>query len=708
MNIFGSGTVLTPLSTDYIGDSDLAFISTMNVSEEGIALYKENYLLSAADVRINNYSALILTDKIKGSDIFEITSRIDEPTTVITTELTIPHQNLHLAVRELTAGETSESNIPPVFTTQINSNNIFEIEISSNNRLKISHQRNLSRYYLLGKNSAFYFVDSNSTTYRNNIANTLLYGSISDTEIYLFDSDKKSITTIGGTSLSSVSSHMFIENYFEINNHNQQIVPQFNTTWVSYDTVNKNKLAVDSSRSYTDLSSNYLVSYQYSYLTGGSIPSNFITLKNQTTDQNRSHRVDVTVGVDVSAKAVDRREYNSLITGCEQEKGSYEITVPYEFYNTDYKFVADKYNIFTTPDSFYPIEVININDAQFNNAGAIGGDSPYTSDKIFSKDSAFHVQDGQYLCTWLSANPVTPGLWVDRYFHPQRSQYIDALSGITSIAYSYRDPATKDYSFYDVVSNLNLSPNHEYIYQRIGNNYANTIINALSSYLIQADLNLVNSKNATILIEGEDYIFNNNAYSIIDNFSDINHTSQATISFWLDQDNWTTPVGHQILGNLNHRGFGIVNDPFITPIIQVSDGTRLLNINTNFDILNTTYLPQDKLQTNIVTKTVTDYAFQTTTYLITSYNIKDVLRTDHLDMHQPVATMYMLTATTLSSIYHDTPTGVKVIADDSCPLLLADSSTVGNIRRLLVDNIKERVTNIPLTGIIIDPCVFNK
>lgn len=721
MNIFSSDTVLTPLSTDYIGDADLAFISTVNVSEEGITLYKENYLLSAADVRINNYSALVLTDKLKGADIFELTSRQDAPPTVITTELTVPNLNLNLAVRELTANETYESLLIPVFTTQVTPNNVFEIELSSNNRLKIAHQRDLSRYYLLSKSSIvnplcalsaihtdFYFVDSTSSTYSNNIADTLLYGSISENTIHLFDSSKNSVAVVSGTSLSSVSNSEFANNYFNINYHNQQIVPQFNTTWVSYDNINKNKLTIDHNRSFTNLSNNYLVSFQYSYLTGGSIPSNFITLKNQTTDQNRSHRVDVTVGVDPNIRGVDRREYTSLITGCEQEKGSYEMTVPYEFYNTDYKFTADKYNVFTTPNSFYPIELININDAQFSNAGAIGGDSPYTSDKIFSKDSTLHTQDGQYLCTWLSASPVSAGQWVDRYFHPQRSHYIDALSGTTSLAYEDRDVATKDYSFYDVVSNLNLSPNSEYIYQRIGNNYANTIINALSSYLIQSDLNLVNSKNATILIEGEDYVFDNDAYAIIENFSDINHTSQTTVSFWLDQDDWTTPVGHQVLGNLNHRGFGIVNDPFITPIIQVADGTRLLNINTNFDVLNTTYLPQDKLKTNIVTNTVTNYAFQTTNYLITSFNIKDVLRTDHLDIHQPVATMYMLTASTLSSIYHDVPAGVKVVADNSCPLLLADTVNVGDIRRLLVDNIRERVTNLPLTGIIIDPCVFNK
>ena len=112
---------------------------------------------------------------------------------------------------------------------------------------------------------------------------------------------------------------------------------------------------------------------------------------------------------------VDLREYEKIHIGPRQESNNNDISLSYTFYNSDYVFLPDQYTVFTTPKSLYPYSKINVNDTLIAKNGALGGDSPHTSDKIFCKldQGNANPTDGTYLCTWLSGGDKdTIGVWV--------------------------------------------------------------------------------------------------------------------------------------------------------------------------------------------------------------------------------------------------------------------------------------------------------
>ena len=55
----------TALSTSYVADVDVKFFGVKDKTEEGYAFFKEDYLKDISDRKINNYSALYLTNKQK-------------------------------------------------------------------------------------------------------------------------------------------------------------------------------------------------------------------------------------------------------------------------------------------------------------------------------------------------------------------------------------------------------------------------------------------------------------------------------------------------------------------------------------------------------------------------------------------------------------------------------------------------------------------
>lgn len=735
MDVLSIENILLPLSTSYIGDDDLAFTSRKIVSEEGVSLFKENYLLSAVDARINNYSSLYVTKKTLGEDVFTLKSRSVDKQKNFNVSLLIPGTELSLLIPD---GTTIGLDVS--FSNKNNINTVFELEIINDNIIRIAHQRGSLRYYLCTKNDRFYF--SSATT---NYPDTVFYHILNDDQLFLFKikNNFKKAVQCKFSELKLVDLQFFSENYFTVKRFTQTLLPTLNTSWVSYNSLNKNASIINSSKSVSNIAANYLITNQYSYLTGNDIPSNFITLKNQHTNNNFNHRQNIVDVYNADIPSVDRRDYTGLVTGCEQERGDYSITLPYEFYTADFKFAADKYTIFKLPDSLYPYDSINVNDSAINLVGAIGGDTPYTADRIFFKDTDKFISDGQYLCTWLAAaNDGRQGVWMDRYYYPEQSTYIAALtskntnsqvdmiddllaeklppSAYYDVTYFYtsssqelqhtpqttKDALTNTF-FFDKKSDLTFLPGNEYIYFRVGDRYVESIVNTLTSNLIQDGLELKTTKNAIVRNSADEYVFDNNKYSLVESFRSINDTSQATISFWIDTPDWSKPLGHQILGNLNDRGLSIINDPIVTPLIQVQDGVKIFNLNSNFDLINTSQLSPVDFSTITKTTTNINYLYTTTTYFITAYYIKDMVRTDHLDVYQPIVASYALSSYDLKSITTDDDGGGgdgKVIVDDTCPLLLLDNPATDIEELLLADNVKRKVGKIPLTGIVIEPC----
>jgi hypothetical protein len=72
-------------------------------------------------------------------------------------------------------------------------------------------------------------------------------------------------------------------------------------------------------------------------------------------------------------------------------------------------------------------------------------------------------------------------------------------------------------------------------------------------------------------------------------------------------------MGHQIFGNLNDRGFALLDDQKVTPFITIQNGKNVYVYNTNFQMLDIASLENEALLNSQTNK------------------IKDLYRTDHLD-----------------------------------------------------------------------------
>lgn len=643
------------LSTSYEADSDIKFLSYHNISEEGLNFYKENYLRNAVDRRINNYSSVYLTNKQKLDNIIEIqqlsgSNKIETFNTSL-----IDNKGLYLTLTSLT-GDC----IPYYFTEKDQkfidfSDRIFEINLINEFDAKISHKtKNRKIYYLTcdgysvnfclcadGFNSLFkYILDKEN----NKLA--LFKESKIDNTIY-------SINVINDILILNPDLSSFTDNNFTINYYIQKLTPKINTSWISYNPSHKNSYEINPLKSRSDLENNYLISNQYSYIEGNTLKSNILTLKNQTTHKNYNYRSDYIEMNNDGVPLVNVREYYGLNTGNEQEKGDYGITLSYEFYNSDYKFVSDSYTTFITPDSLYPYKQININDLGWDKMGSIGGENPYVSDRIYQKIMTDDDSGSEYLCSWLYKNNKGENIWLDRYYYPIKTSYSSALK--TSFNYSFDDPSlnlfmgklsTQEYydvpfpynsleeeyevtpqtiksatygrSFYDKRSDLVILPNKEYIYFRVGNKYVKEIIKTIENILLQNGLVAKNSNDSTITmyISAKDndeieYVLDNNTYASIDNYTEINNSHEFTLAFWLKSNDWSTKNGYSLIGNLNHKGFSLLNDRKITPFITLQKDNKVFIYNTNFEMLDMASLDSE--------------------YRISETKIKDIYRTDHLD-----------------------------------------------------------------------------
>lgn len=740
MEVFYPSSITTSLCTSYVGDADVIIKGLDLTIEEGTTFRRDNYLLSAVDTKINNYNALYLTSKQPHNNILDL-QKISLPDQVVFSTSLKFSNNKYLRI------SNDYSSIE--FADVSDNNTIFELELQDENIFKIAHQTNVSnatrdkfkRYYLSFNGSEFFFAEKESSLYVT--IYTQFNFLLDQSTLFVFYKQMGSIKTVFASSnaLSAVAVQNFNwkNNPINVNYYIQSLECDFDSTWVSYDVNDLNSMIVDKNRSASHLASNNLFYTNYTYVSGNKINANFITLKNQHTHKNFSYRADNLTLTDRNVPNVDMRSYRGMHTGVEQEQGSESITLLYEFQNADYKIKTDKYTVFTTPPSLYPYDQINVKDTLFARQGAIGGDTPYTSDKIFFNDTRAGKSDGQYLCTWLSAaNPSGQSVWIDRYYMPERTSYLAALT--SSSFYNYKDPtgvlittplppsayydtpfiyttleeelahtpqtikdALYGEYFFDKVSDLVFVPNQDYIYQRMGNKYVVSALQSLTGHLIQDGLNLKSVKGVDYeYLQGVDdteYQLNNNAYALVENYKKINNTNAFSISFWLKSEDWSQSMGHEIVGSFNDSGFGVFRDQMVTPIITIQDGRRVVYLNTDFQEIDSAFLSQSALNTIVEKYEVNEVNYVTTSTSVTSFFIKDLIRGDHLDINMPVIDHAVIDTV-------DKKINTVIYADEECGLILSEDETY-NINAPLQPDRVITTDSQTLTGMEIEPCQFS-
>lgn len=713
MQILSVKDYCIPLSATYSFDDSLSFKKYQIITPEGLNLFSENIFSNFKDAKINNYNNVILSDNVILNDVIQINANPIEVVDVFSTTLALYAYN---GVDNNTKFVTFDNCTGQYYYSKVNdaidtNTTYFTVTLLNSLCATVSHQYNNILYYLTYSTTASALeLTQTPYTFRYQLdknSNCLSLFVILSGKTYIVSdiADRLTITPIQ----SGANIYFNSSTYFSVNYYKNNLTPDLNTTWVSYDITDKNSLKVNPDKSKLNLSNNILFTGQYSYITDNSIDYNFLLLKNQFTHKNYSYRSDnVKRELNEETPQVENRFYSNVFTGNKQELGDSNITLNYECYNTDYLFKGDQYTIFNTTPSLYPYEQLNINDTLWSKAGAIGGEAPYYSDKIFTKrdQSAYTYNDGQYLCTWLlTENVNTPGVWVDRYYNPAMVSYISALTaGTIEPSDTYNNPVLSaitselPFTFVDKKSDLVFAPDTEYIYHRIGKKYVDEIVEALSQRIIKDGLDLTTAKGTEIIIEGniddKIYTLDNDSYALITNYNELNDNSQFTLSFWLGADNWQKEFGHQIVGNLTDRGFGIMYDQLITPFVTVQALTSVHIYNTNFDLIDTVRFESTEFAPSSETTAPNDY---TTVTYTTAYFVKTLHRTDHLAPAGAIVVPKILTC----------QTNLPLPLECSCGVLLTETFDFINTEtglNLLIEpcNLK----NVPcVTGLTIQSAV---
>ena len=312
-----------------------------------------------------------------------------------------------------------------------------------------------------------------------------------------------------------------------------------------------------------------------------------------------------------------RRIYENIYTGTNQENGLDNVYLGFSSNTLALNFEPDK----DTPFYFGPTsDRMPLSSSGLIEDGAIGGEIPFTSDRIYIKlqDYGEKIPDSQqppsitrysntWLCSWLSGDIGSDKkVWMDRYYNPAYYTIDQALS-TKLMTYNDKLCATQQYTF-DIPSEMYLEPGVLYRYFHTGRQNRLNFINHLSSNSI---LQITDWTTSPLMdkspIQNEGIIYNNkptNLEAEYINLDGSNHVlfpattdllsqSELTVSLWVNVPDWANVNGNQVFGNFYNSGFGLINDSSLTtPIITLVDNNTniLYNLNYRFSLLSQIYL----------------------------------------------------------------------------------------------------------------------
>lgn len=603
-NIYSVSAINT-LQAEYV-DPSLNYKQYRLNYEQGFALTRINALSGAIDTTINNYSSQYLTNKKLLSEIFEIQEKPITLATITTplifnTLFSTDNQKYLYIYKNNDSGDEDITTCRVLLTSFVGfENNInFELEILDSNFLRVKHNNGRKDFFLNPiSDTEFPFIayQSDTITLTAERNDTFRYYLDSDGYLLLFKNTQAGmkIVTLSGDRLTlqllpENASYRSNNNLIKINYNFLDISPKLNTSYISYDVNKQNDLELNYNKSLGNIPNQYLLHTSYNTASSTAL-LNFITLNNFKSEKNYVKRGSTMLSGAPVIPETDFRDYTSLQTGNNQEKGNDNISLTYVWYDKDIKVKNGADTYFTTPSSIYPYEKLNINDSKFVLNGSLGGKSPVLSDKVFClKRSNIDYGNGRYLCTWLSG-----GTWVDRYYYPDLILKQDALSGYPIFTPSF-DNSIDQYNivdkntiataaFFDKKSDLCLEPSTRYYYSRISelevDNFVSSMLPVASGFTEYYDIknNLQQIDTRSIFYNGTNY----NRYSVVNL---INNNHSFTISF----DAVINPgkkYGYQLLGNLTDKGFGILNDELITPFVYLTQDKTLNVYNTDMVLIN--------------------------------------------------------------------------------------------------------------------------
>jgi hypothetical protein len=290
-----------------------------------------------------------------------------------------------------------------------------------------------------------------------------------------------------------------------------------------------------------------------------------------------------------------QRNYYRLFTGTNQEEGYDKIYLGYQAATTEIDFFKDKTTYFHMP--FFS-DSQPLNESTLIGDGAVPGPIPALADRIFKKLGNYsnttslgepsERHDGTWLCSWLYAVSSEPPVWLDRYYNPGRLAYTEALEGLAN----FSDYIDSDPIYYDIPSTLILEPGVLYQYFHQGEETATQAIDTFSGpdktrlrldiedwsclcpqksdpidrSIYNNTIQIQNFKNEWVVNLFDPGYQDRNSLSFAhSDFVDCkvtydpsyNLSDEFTLSFWINNDNWSQATSTQLLGNLRRGGYGI-------------------------------------------------------------------------------------------------------------------------------------------------------
>ena len=633
LTTYSLSAIRTPTAT--YPDSFYKYNQSTVVYEQGFYINKIEALTNVYDSSINNYTAQYLTGYRKLGD-FITPQKKNSVLRTITTPLIINNLSdtsqpkvLNINIRQNGSFFTILDDV-----NYENNGSFFELEIINDRYLRVLHNTG-SGYLALNVLSGSYNVSfddfiSTSISISSNGPDIFKYtldenGYLQlikniESNLYLVCLEGSSLVLQNILSASKTRTTSLFKIYYNYSN----IEPKLKSSWVSYDTAKQNTLFINPLRSNLDKSNQYLLHTNYNEITD-SFTLNYLTLDNNRSEKGFIKRgTSMTVGDELTPGTVFR-EYTTLRTGNDQEGGDDHISLSYVWYDKDIFVYSGKDTYFTTPSSLYPYDRLNINDTKFTQNGSLGANTPLFADKIKSvRSDGKNFNNGRYLFTWLRGGDAkTPGVWVDRYYYPDRLSKLQTLTSIPVYTPSFYDPIDSlQYPFrdtqslvFDKKSDLTLEPNTKYVYTRSSEQ---DIRNALSNLtpIINGFDNYYSLRNTALPCSSANVLYDGTKYNKFNIKKDVNCSSQFTIAFdlYIEPGIW---YGYSIANS--DREFSILNDIKITPFITLQCGNKVYMYNTDFVLINTVTFESDVKEV-ILDKSLQDFFVVCTNNLLYKVN----------------------------------------------------------------------------------------
>lgn len=593
---FISDEIFKPLNFEYRYDDNVK-INSYEVGVDGNLNYSVTPSFSGIkDLKINNYTLNILSGNERLTD-FIVLDQLNDVKNKICYIFYNPNEN---TVDENTFFWKFETNFISVSTVSENFNdfNIFEVEFIDSFNCKIFYNAINEKYALTYSTflSSVQFVTLTARNFENyNTIFKYIYNK-GDNQIFFYVNDtlnQFAVTYSNNKLILKKLDEYEITNRFFIKKIEDLESIKTNINWVSYkDDKNSNNLNVNNDKSYYNVKNNFLFSSLINSISS-TIPINILTLKNQLNQENNQSRGNVFL----NENETNLKEYESIFTGGYKEIGFEKINLGYTSYTTPFEFKSGKTTYFHVPHDIYPYKKLNINASKLAENGAVAGNCPLNSDKVWKKmanykysspyGNAQEENTGQWLCAWLSAGsgPEVRPVWMDRFYKPNVATPFIAMSAIAEeIRYENSfDCYDIESGITDVPSSLTFERGCYYIYNHLGKNDYVNLIKTLSGNIFYNKLDSYKKTNFLDLdIDSNLYVFDGKTYGFIDSDKKFNY-NQATFSFFGNKDNWETPNGNQIFGNYTNKGFGFFNYVSSTPYLLFKKNNAVEILNNNFE-----------------------------------------------------------------------------------------------------------------------------